>query len=976
MDLSQIKLSKAEWTSIEVSVSEPEKEILQLIMSGYDNPEIRVNTANSLFLHMKIEPNAELEYYLYKEYFEEEIKQVVGSSKSQGVADSEGRSKSAIFGDWIQSIRAQKCKPLNKADMIRVGNVKTTIQTQKFSIFEFVLLDFCAGLFSINKKDISNSYELRHLSPNGDKFPRTPSAARPEYFTRFDPAFYLYSLVQFKKSSIARLNRYVMEFVDLVIANTLPLSSPATIRNVFVHATEYIEKNPHLIRYEDLTLYTHQKQLFRVFKTNPHIPKLVLYMAPTGTGKTLSPIGLAQHHRVIFVCVARHVGLALAKSAISVGKRVAFAFGCETASDIRLHYFAAKDYKINKRSGGIGKVDNSVGDKVEIMICDVASYITAMYYMLAFNDEHQLITYWDEPTITMDKDDDPLHEIIHRNWCENKISKVVLSCATLPKHSEISATLTDFQLRFSRVEEETEQDVEPEIHTIDSYDCKKTITMLNKEGRCVLPHLLFSEYRDVLHCVEHCERNKSLLRYFNVAEIVRFVQFAESSGGLTVSPESYFRDITVISMNTVKMYYIHVLKNIDPDKWGAIYAGITRTLRLHFAREDLSLRKIQSVGGFDSVRSQGVAESVGRSKPANSYELRSPSPKGDKFPRTPSAARPEYFTIFGRNEVSYENPSVSSGGGGGVPISRTTSMAPENSATLSNVATSVKTNTNASDGILLTTRDAHTLTDGPTIFLAEDVDKIGKFYIQQSKIPESVFQSIMEKIERNSVIQRKVDLLEKELADKKSASGTASAESKDRSKKAEREPMDKETQRFIEQINTIREQIQMITMNPAYIPNTKPHQDIWLASGQSRIPNAFVPNMDEEDVREIMGIDVDNQRKMLLILGIGVFSQQSNPQYAEIMKRLAYEQRLFLIIASSDYIYGTNYQFCHGFIGKDLHNMTQQKTIQAIGRIGRNNIQNEYTVRFRDDAILTQLFSTIEHNKEAIVMSRLFCEHA
>lgn len=885
MDLSQIKLSKAEWNSIEVSVSESEKEILRLIISGYDNPEIRVNTTNSLFSHMKIEPNVELEYYLYKEYFEEEIKQMVPS-------------KPGVFTEWIHSIRAQKCKPLNKADMIRVGNVKTAIQTQKFSIFEFVLLDFCAGLFS-------KSYELR-----SSVLSRTTQSKNPTKDKCISPAFYLYSLVQFKKSSIARLNRHVVEFVDLVIANTLSLSSPATIQNVFSHATDYIEKNPHLIRYEDLTLYTHQKQLFRIFKTNPHIPKLVLYMAPTGTGKTLSPIGLAQTHRVIFVCVARHVGLALAKSAISVGKRVAFAFGCDTASDIRLHYFAAKDYKINKRSGGIGKVDNSVGDKVEIMICDVASYITAMYYMLAFNDEHHLITYWDEPTITMDKDDDPLHEIIHRNWCENKISKVVLSCATLPKHSEISATLTDFQLRFSRVDEETEEHVEPEIHTIDSYDCKKTITMLNKEGKCVLPHLLFSEYRDVLQCVQHCERNKSLLRYFNVAEIVRFVQFAESCGGLAVLPETYFSDITAISMNTVKMYYIHVLKNIDPDKWGTIYAGITRTLRLHFPKDDL--RKIQSV---DSAR-----------------------------------------------------PSVSSAseGGGGVPIRRTTSMA----------STPVVQAANASDGILLTTRDAHTLTDGPTIFLAEDVDKIGKFYIQQSKIPESVFQSIMEKIERNSVIQRKVDLLEKELADKKGANGTALAESKDRSKKAEREPMDKETQRFMEQINTIRDQIQMITMNPTYIPNTKPHQDIWLASGQSRVFNAFVPNIDEEDVREIMGIDVDNQRKLLLILGIGVFSQQSNPQYAEIMKRLAYEQRLFLIIASSDYIYGTNYQFCHGFIGKDLRNMTQQKTIQAIGRIGRNNIQNEYTIRFRDDAILTQLFSAIEHNKEAVVMSRLFCDDA
>jgi hypothetical protein len=91
------------------------------------------------------------------------------------------------------------------------------------------------------------------------------------------------------------------------------------------------------------------------------------------------------------------------------------------------------------------------------------------------------------------------------------------------------------------------------------------------------------------------------------------------------------------------------------------------------------------------------------------------------------------------------------------------------------------------------------------------------------------------------------------------------------------------------------------------------------------------------------------------------------------MKRMAYGQQLFLIIASSDYIYGTNYQFCHGFIGKDLSNMTQQKTIQAIGRIGRNNIQNEYTVRFRDDAVLEQLFRKIDVNIEAVVMSRLFC---
>jgi hypothetical protein len=146
------------------------------------------------------------------------------------------------------------------------------------------------------------------------------------------------------------------------------------------------------------------------------------------------------------------------------------------------------------------------------------------------------------------------------------------------------------------------------------------------------------------------------------------------------------------------------------------------------------------------------------------------------------------------------------------------------------------------------------------------------------------------------------------------------------------------------------------------------------------VKNAYVPNVDEEDVREIMGLEVDSQRKLLLILGIGVFSSRiaikdslpSEQQYTEIMKRLAYEQRLFLIIAASDYIYGTNYQFCHGFIGKDLTNMTQQKTIQAIGRIGRNNIQQEYTVRFRDDGVLAGLFRTAKENREAERMNALF----
>jgi hypothetical protein len=176
-----------------------------------------------------------------------------------------------------------------------------------------------------------------------------------------------------------------------------------------------------------------------------------------------------------------------------------------------------------------------------------------------------------------------------------------------------------------------------------------------------------------------------------------------------------------------------------------------------------------------------------------------------------------------------------------------------------------------------------------------------------------------------------------------------------------------------------------MNLDQKYIPNTTEHQKLWVSnakdgvvnggvsgSGSGKVENAFIPDIDEDTVKEIMELEVDNSMKILLLIGIGVFQTHSNVKYMEIMKRLAYEQRLYIIIASSDYIYGTNYSFCHGFIGKDLTHMTQQKIIQSMGRIGRNKVQQEYTVRFRDDEIMMRLFKPVEHNLEAVNMSRLF----
>jgi hypothetical protein len=157
-----------------------------------------------------------------------------------------------------------------------------------------------------------------------------------------------------------------------------------------------------------------------------------------------------------------------------------------------------------------------------------------------------------------------------------------------------------------------------------------------------------------------------------------------------------------------------------------------------------------------------------------------------------------------------------------------------------------------------------------------------------------------------------------------------------------------------------------------FIPNRLAHLSKWAQGLKTN--TAFTSNIEEDIIISIMLLkDVDDSWKILLLLGIGVFTEHKSSAYTEIMKKLADQQQLYLIIADSDYIYGTNYQFCHGYLSKDL-GLTQEKIIQALGRIGRNNIQQEYSARFRDDSQVTTLFTRFssEDKPEVINMNQLF----
>jgi hypothetical protein len=862
MNLDQTKLSKSEWNAIEVPVSDREKKVLELIKKGFHNVNLRYNEYLSLFSFLKIEYTPEMEDHLYNLYFSKKVEDLKKKYDCENLTNS------------VCSAPAIK-----KADLIRLQKNDPSKMDSE-NAFEYMLLAEVESILKYKKRGKESKWMLH-------------------YFT-------LFKLI---RNSITQINRHIIEFVNNILRI---FDTDVDIIKVIENSVDYIERNMTLLKYEDMMLYKHQKDVFTLMK-NPG-PKLCLYIAPTGTGKTLTPVGLSETFKIIFVCAARHVGLALAKAAISVNKKIAFAFGCASADDIRLHYFAAKDYRINKRTGGIGKVDNSVGDKVEIIICDLKSYLPAMYYMLAFNNRENIIVYWDEPTITLDYESHDLHKVIQKNWSENLIPNMILSSATLPKMHELGDTISDFRDKFAGAN----------IYNIVSNDCKKSIPLINKYGYVVLPHYLSEEYETILEIVKHCEANLTLLRYFDLREVVSLIIFAEKNDYIqsSVKINRHFAGLEDVTMEKIKIHYLKVLQKIIGGTWGAIYI----TMRTDRLKRIVSNDYVDSSGKL--IRK---AVSVG---PGSVVE----SNFGGSILRK-----------INSEEVVPTNPSV-------------------------------KDKDNENCAIYVTTKDAYSLTDGPTIFLATNVDKIAKFCIQQANIPALVMDDIMQKIEFNNALNLKIEKLENDLEDimeKNSKGGNNKEKKTEKTEKGDKKKgandnsnKDIGVDKLKAEIEALQSMIKNAELNETFIPNKQLHVKKWALNMDSS--RSFTSDIDENTVLDIMAIeDVDSSWKILLLMGIGVFSSHTSITYTEIMKKLADQQKLYLILASSDYIYGTNYQFCHGYLSKDLV-LTQEKIIQAFGRIGRNNIQQDYSIRLRDDEHIKKLFYPELNKPEVRNMNNLF----
>ena len=180
--------------------------------------------------------NKGIHYYFYDKYFEKDISKNIKQYKLP----------------LKLNLKDYKKIKLKKADMFRIKNSDRKMEKLK-NLFEFVLLE------------------------NASKFLQEKNP------------YYYYTLSQLMRNSISNLNLIVNEYIQFILRYyEEKIKKSDLIKNSY----EYIERNNSILKYKDFELYHHQKSLLTI--ANKPDNSLIQYIAPTGTGKTLTPIGIKE----------------------------------------------------------------------------------------------------------------------------------------------------------------------------------------------------------------------------------------------------------------------------------------------------------------------------------------------------------------------------------------------------------------------------------------------------------------------------------------------------------------------------------------------------------------------------------------------------------------------------------------------------------------------------------------------------------
>ena len=196
MDLKQIKLSKSEWDGIEISVSKSELDILRLITSGFLNVNLKVNKTNSIFTHLKIEYNPQIEEFLYVKFFADKIKLMVEKYNILfirfGADPTTKKNKNNLveLENNIYYINVASIVRLKSSDQIRLSRLN-----------------------SLN--DDTNMYEVvlyNHLE----------QMIEHKYSNKKTWIYFYYTLTKLIQNNVEKVNKHLKEIIQTFIKNYEP----------------------------------------------------------------------------------------------------------------------------------------------------------------------------------------------------------------------------------------------------------------------------------------------------------------------------------------------------------------------------------------------------------------------------------------------------------------------------------------------------------------------------------------------------------------------------------------------------------------------------------------------------------------------------------------------------------------------------------------------------------------------------------
>ena len=814
--LQQTKLTEEEWKQLEEPIqNEKEVLILNMIKNGYMNLDINYQTHMTLNYYLKLDKK--FDYDIFVSFIKENLQ---ASNKKNVLNIEKIISSQSHLSKKMKISSSEKIKLENSFNLLKNGLNEDIVEYKLMNeIHKFSKLLYKGKSLKKDKKSLLHFINI----------------------------FVLYR--EFKD----KLNTHFFSVVKSIIDDQL---DEVNIQMVLKNISLLYEHNK-IFDYKTLGLYQHQKDIFNIFKQNKELPKFVFYCAPTSSGKTLSPIALSQDYKIIFICASKHIGLSLAKSSFNMKRKIGFAFGCNDQENIRLNYNAVRSYTTTKN--GRKLPNHKDGTNVELMICDILSFESAMNYMKQFNDSNNMILFWDEPTIGLDVRESHLHDIIKKNWQINEIPNIVFSCATLPKEHQIASIIDCAKDKFAGLQ----------FSYIESVDQVSNIRLYGIDGNIIIPHDNFDDYENMCSFLKY--HGNKYYKFFDCNECAKFLLFLDKEFSYDYV-QSNFCLLEDISTYKIKEVYVSVLLELGNDKWNKI-------------KELYQRKKTKSVGD-------------------------------------------------NKEHV----------------------------------------------GIDLTTKHSCTLTNGPTLFVSDNVENVCKYLLMKANLDKNTLSGIESKIDKNRKILKSLIQMKNDYEDKIECY-------KDCDKIMTDMRFPPEVIELHNKIEKTQSELLSLSLDNIYKPNTRSHYKKWCLEPELTYEDSdiFSSSLSDEDIKEIIELyNIKTLYKLMMMMGIGVFSnsimketenknvQEDNNKYIETMKGLAEQKSLYLIIANSDYIYGTNYQFSHCYLSKDMKNLTQEKIIQCIGRIGRQEKNKHFSFRFRTQEHIDTFYSVVENSIEAENMNRLF----